>query len=76
MAFLLEEPKLVTPVTNAEPVSTTKSNSKMLSTNKGFQRFCCKNMIDPRLVDVKSKSGDDIFYATVWFCPTCHRATC
>jgi hypothetical protein len=82
MAFLLQNPK-----TDSVQASDTHARSKpagtrlatpamMVSTKKGFLRFCCTNMVEPRLVDVRSKSGDDLFFETVWICPTCHRASC
>src|SRR4051812_33972683 len=84
MAFMLAEPRKhkVGNMAAADGVRAgTKSVSPappamMLSPEKGFVRFCCRKVVEPRLIDVQSKSGDDIYFETVWFCSTCQRATC
>jgi len=84
MAYLLQDPKK-TKVADLKAsdiqgrsgsTATPAIPPMMLTTKKGFLRFCCTNMVEPRLIDVRSKSGDDVFFDTVWFCPTCHRVSC
>ena len=84
MAFLLEERKN-NKVGNIAASGGVRERTKSVSVipttpamilSKGFLRVCCTKMVEPRLVDVRSKGGDDVIFETVWVCPTCHRATC
>lgn len=36
-------------------------------------RVCCRSILEPRLAEVRDKSGQQLYFLTVWCCPECGR---